>query len=274
MLARTTLLLVLVSVTVAHADVFFEEPTQRTCGRSEVIVSGTVEGTTKAGPFTNGSPPTVKVTATECWQGCKRGDKLEIAAWVDAKASGSGKPRSADPKAELAAWEAAPVTPPAKGTKVLLFLYRDGKQLLRVQDSGGYGGFVMQVGVDDKQIAHSVGMCSFAMEIEGGRDHTAVAGKPVTLRFSVTNMRKTAAAFHGELVTLKLQTDTRPGDDLAPTWGKGQPKLVTMKAGAKLAFDWDLAALFPGDVVKPGHYWLTVQGPGALSEPQITITVQ
>ena len=47
----------------AHADVIFEEPTQITCGRSEIIVGGTVEGTTTAGPFTNGHPATVQLTA-------------------------------------------------------------------------------------------------------------------------------------------------------------------------------------------------------------------
>ena len=59
--------ILIAAVSTAHADVIFEEPTQITCGRSEVIVAGTVDGTTAAGPFTNAQPPTVKVTASTCW---------------------------------------------------------------------------------------------------------------------------------------------------------------------------------------------------------------
>jgi hypothetical protein len=256
----------------AHADVIFEEPTQITCGRSEVVVAGTVDGTTAAGPFTNAQAPTVKVAATACWKGCKPGEQLEVAQWVDPKPSHSGKPQPSDPMAEQAAWAQAAVQPPAKGTKVMLFLRHDGEQLVRVQDSGGYGGYVMLLGADDKQMQRSAAMCEVAIAISGDRDRTAVAGKPLMVHVDVTNTSGTTAVFHAEAMTLKLQTDTRPGEDLAPAWTPPGP--ITLKPGAQLGFDWDLAKLFPGELVKPGSYWLTLDAPGAMGLHWISIAVK
>ena len=67
---RLALAILIAAASIAHADVIFEEPTQITCGRAEVIVAGIVDGTTAAGPFTNAQPPTVKVAASTCWKGC------------------------------------------------------------------------------------------------------------------------------------------------------------------------------------------------------------
>jgi len=256
----------------AHADVIFEEPTQLTCGRSEVIVAGTVDGTTAPGPFTNGQPPTVKVIAATCWKGCQPGDRLEVAQWVDPKPSHSGKPRPGDPKAEQAMWEQAAVEPPATRTRVMLFLRRDGQQLVRVQDSGGYGGYVMLLGADDKQIQRSAGMCEVGLTIAGERERTASLGKPVMVHIDVTNISGKAAVFHADAMTLKLQTDTRPGEDLAPTWTP--PASLTLHAGAKHAFDWDLTQLFPDAFKKPGNYWLTLDAPAAMGLHWIAIAVQ
>jgi len=265
------LAIVIAAVSTARADVIFEEPTQLTCGRSEVIVAGTVDGTTQPGPFTNAQPPTLKVAATACWKGCRPGDHLEVAQWVDPKPSRS-KPRPSDPKAELAAWEQAAVEPPAKGTKVMLFLRHDGSQLVRVQDSGGYGGYVMLIGADDKQTQRSAGMCEVALAIAGARDRTAVVGNPVMVHVDVTNISGTAAVFHAEAMTLKLQTDARPGEDLAPAWTP--PAAITLQPGAKHAFDWDLTQLFPDAFKKPGNYWLTLDAPAAMGLHWIAIAVQ
>ena len=269
---RLYLAILIAVASLAHADVIFEEPTQITCGRSEVIVAGTVAGTTAAGPFTNAQPPTVKLTATTCWKGCNPGDKLEVAQWVDPKPSHSGKPRPSDPQAEQAAWEKAAVQPPAKGTKVMLFLRHQGELLVRVQDSGGYGGYVMLVDANDKQIQRSAGMCEIAIGIAGDRDRTAVAGKAVLVHVDVTNTSGKKAVFHAEAMTLKLQTDTRPGEDLSPVWTP--PQAITLEPGAQLGFDWDLAKLFPGSFVKPGNYWLTLDAPGAMGLHWISIAVQ
>jgi hypothetical protein len=269
---RLYLAILIAAASTAHADVIFEEPTRITCGRSEVIVAGTIDGTTAAGPFTNAQPPTVKVTATACWKGCKPGDRLEVAQWVDPQPSHSGKPPPSDSKAERAAWEKAAVQPPAKGTKVMLFLRHDGTQLVRLQDSGGYGGYVMLVGADDKQIQRSAGMCEVAITIAGDRDRTAVAGKPVLVHVDVTNTSGTTAVFHAEAMTLKLQTDTRPGEDLSPAWTP--LPAITLKPDTQLAFDWDLAKLFPGVFVKPGSYWLTLDAPGAMGRHWISIAVK
>ena len=269
---RLCLLILLAAASTAYADVIFEEPTQITCGRSEMIVAGIVDGTTEDGPFTNAHPPTVKLTAGTCWKGCKPGDHLEVAQWVDPKPSHSGKPRPSDPQAEQAAWEKAVVQPPAKGTRVMLFLRREGTQLVRVQDSGGYGGYVMVVGADEKQILRSAGMCEVAVAISGDRDRTAVAGKPVMVHVEVTNTSGTTAVFHAEAMTLQLQTDTRPGEDLSPSWTP--PPSITLTPGAKRAFDWDLAKLFPGAFVQPGSYWLTLDAPAAMGLHWISIALK
>jgi len=269
---RFYLAILIVAASTVHADVIFEEPTRITCGRSAVIVAGIVDGTTAAGPFTNAQPPTVKVTATACWKGCTPGDQLEVAQWVDPKPSHSGKPSPNDPKGEQAAWEQTAVQPPAKGTKVMLFLRLDGRQLVRVQDSGGYGGYVMLVGADDKQIQRSAGMCEVAIAISGDRDRTAVAGQSVMVHVDVTNTSGTTAVFHAEAMTLKLQTDTRPGEDLWPAWKP--PPAIPLKPGMQLAFDWDLQKLFPGAFVKPGNYWLTLDAPGAMGLHWISIAVK
>lgn len=264
-------LLLLLAASPAHADVIRPEPTQVTCGRADVIVVGTVDGTTTAGPFTNAAPPAVKLTATECPKGCKAGDKLEVAAWVDSKPVHSGG-KGGDPKVEDAAWQKATVTPPAKGTKVVLFLFRDGKLLRRVQDSGGYGGYVMVLGGTDVERQRSVGMCQVAATLAGERDRTAAIGKPVMVKFEVTNLTDAPVTFHGESVTLKLQTDTRSGEDFAPTWTP--PKTLKLEKKAQQAFDWDLAKLFPGQFVKAGHYWLTLDAPGQLGLSWISIDVK
>jgi hypothetical protein len=268
---RIVLAGLIAAASVARADVIFEEPTQLTCGRATIIVAGTIDGTTRPGPFTNANPPVVKLTATDCWKGCNPGEHLEIAQWVDPKPSHSGKPHPSDPQAEQAAWERATVQPPAPGTKVMLFLRRDGAQLLRVQDSGGYGGFVMVVGGNEKQMQRSAGMCEIAVTIAGARDRT-VAGTPVMLHVEVTNRSGTAAVFHAESLTLTLRTDTRPGEDLSPTWTPLAP--LTLDAGTQRGFDWNLRELFPGEFAKPGTYWLTLDAPAALGLHAITIAVQ
>lgn len=269
---RLCLAILIVTASAAHADVIFEEPTRITCERSEVIVAGSVDGTTAAGPFTNAQPPTVKITAIACWKGCKPGDHLEVAQWADPKPSHSGKPGPSDAKAEQTVWKKSAVEPPAPATKVMLFLRHDGEQLVRVQDSGGYGGYVMLVGADDKQIQRSAGMCEVAIEISGDRDRTATAGKPVMVHVEVRNTSGTTAVFHAEAMTLKLQTDTQPGEDLSPAWTP--PNAITLPPGAKQAYDWDLAKLFTGAFIKPGSYWLTLDAPGAMGLHWISIAVR
>ncbi|HVM95260.1 MAG TPA: hypothetical protein VMT89_02670 [Candidatus Acidoferrales bacterium] len=256
----------------ARADVIFEEPTQITCGRSEVIVAGTVTGTTTSGPFTNAQPPSVKITAATCWKGCKVGDKIEVAEWVEPKPSHSGKPHPADPQAEEEAWRKAEARPPAAGTKVMLFLRRDGERLFRVQDSGGYGSYVMLVDPSEKQTQRSAGMCEIAVGISGDRDRSTAIGKPVTVHVEVTNTSGKKATFHAESMTLKLQTDTRPGEDLAPQWTPMQS--LTLDPGTQLGFDWDLTKLFPDAFLKPGNYWLTLDAPAALGLHWISISVK
>jgi len=44
---------------------------------------------------------------------------------------------------------------------------------VRVQDSGGYGGYVMLIGANDKQIQRSAGMCEFRVAISGEREGLA-----------------------------------------------------------------------------------------------------
>jgi len=269
---RRFLALLFLAALPARADVIFEEPTRITCGRAEVIVAGLVEGSTAAGPFTNAQPPTVKVTATECWKGCTAGDRLEVAQWVDPKPSHSGKPQPIDPAAEQAAWERATVQPPAQGTRVMLFLRHDGQRLLRVQDSGGYGGFVMLVGADDRQIQRSVGMCEFALTIAGEPERTTAAGKPLMLRVDVTNTSAATAVFHAEAMTLTLQTDTRPGEQLTPTWALPEP--TNLEPGERKSFTWDLTTLFPTAFTAPGTYWLRLDAPAAMGLSSLSITVK
>ena len=271
MLARLTLVLGLVSGT-TRADVIRPEPTQLTCGRAEVIAVGTVDGTTTSGPFTNATPPTLTVTATECPKGCKAGDRLEIAQWVDARPVHSGG-KSGDPIIEEAAWQNAPVTPPAKGTSVVLFLWRDGTLLRRVQDSGGYGGYVMVVGGDDKGRQRSVAMCQVAAGFAGERDRTAAAGQPVMVRLELTNLTDAPVVFHAESLALTLRTDTKPGEDFAPAWA-APLEPITLGPKADQVLDWDLARLFPGQLIEPGTYWLTLDAPAQLGLAWLAIAVK
>jgi hypothetical protein len=81
------ILIAIASCGTVRADVIMPEPTQLTCGRSDVIVAGTVDGTTTPGPFTNARPPTVELTATDCFAGCSKGDRLAVARWVDPNTS-------------------------------------------------------------------------------------------------------------------------------------------------------------------------------------------
>ena len=94
----------------------------------------------------------------------------------------------------------------------------------------------------------------------------------VMVHVDVTNTSGLTAAFHAEAMTLRLQTDARPGEDLAPVWTPPEP--ITLQPGTARTFDWDLAQLFPGAFAKPGNYWLTLDAPAAMGLHQIAIAVR
>lgn len=76
-------------------------------------------------------------------------------------------------------------------------------------------------------------------------------------------------------ITLKLQTDTQPGDTLVQTWpAGGKPRVTKLAAKRIVRLEWNLARLFPGQFGKPGTYWLQLDGPAGGDGRSLTIEVE
>lgn len=253
------------------ATVVIPEPNDQTARGSDIIAVCVVESVQGEPPFTQENPPDLVVFEVEkAIKGCGLRDTLGVSEWVS-KAKPRGRYRifgHTPPSAEsIEEWKETPVAIPQRGTPVLLFLTRSDGDTLE-QYFNGWGQPVFFEDPSEEQILLVTGWASLDLDIRL-TGWTFPGSSPIVVRGTLRNVSESEQTLDPKNIVIKELRTPEPHPSLANLMGlqvKRIPPPMTLDAGERREFEWDLCDILPIYCTFPGRYRVELQIPAKCRE--------